>query len=213
MKLAPTTRRTSVVGPTQPPLLIDDLGCCRAVIASPDTDAAWLALTTRLPPGGGYLAARLTACLSRAEQAGYAVAGALKHVGDWRGANPERPLPARWVDRLGELWVEEFDALCCLDDAAHAGALAEPRWVEVAVGERPVPAEECSWVRVSRIVARELQAINGLNVSDEVYTRWVSLDAAARDAEAGDAAGARERGRHAIRLVIAATYGEEEATC
>jgi hypothetical protein len=193
-------------GPAQPPLLIDDMGCCRAVVAAPSSDSAWVALTERLPAGGGYLAARLTACLSRVDDATAATAKGLAAIGEKTRAG--ELVPASWVSRLADLEVEWLESLWALDDAAHQAAV-EPRWVEVAPGERAIPAEETSWARVSRIVARELQQISQMQLPDDLYEQWCALDVSQPCAE-GDVEGVKAKGRAAIRWAIHAHYGQEE---
>jgi hypothetical protein len=111
------------------------------------------------------------------------------------------------VDRLATLEVELFDALVSWDDAAHQAAIC-PAWVEIPPGERAIDPGETSWARVSRIVARELQQIAGMNLPDDLYERWVAMEATTTCDEAS-VEDAREKGRRAIRFCVVNKYGGE----
>jgi hypothetical protein len=114
-------------------------------------------------------------------------------------------VPPAWVDRLAELEVDLFDALVAWDDASHAAAIC-PAWVGVPPGERAILAEEQSWSRISRIVAREIQQISRMNLPDDLYERWCAMDLA-REPAAGDVERAKEKGREAIRWCVLAHFG------
>jgi hypothetical protein len=194
------------------PLRIDAIGAARAVVAAPTTEAAWLALTDRLPPGGAYLAARLTATHDRAAQAGYALGQALLKIGERRTTTPG-PLPPVWVARLADLAVEELDALWALDDAAHAAAV-EPAWVEVESDSqdrpgRAVPAEELSWARVARLLGRTVQCVAGLADADAVWDRMGAIDVG-RELDAADLDAIKDKCRETVRWAIGTKYGAGE---
>jgi hypothetical protein len=112
------------------------------------------------------------------------------------------------VDRLAELVVEEYDALVAWDDAAHRAALLEPRWVEVPPGERPIPAEERSWVRCARLVARAVQAVPGDAWSDAVHDALALIDPY-REPGDGEAERIKQACRTAVRDAIKTTYAQE----
>lgn len=257
MKIGPTpapSRPVDKIGrptPASPPVALDALGVAWQVINSPTTDAAWLALTDRAPAGGHYLAARLTACSSRVDEATMAVAKMLPLVRSQQAAVAETAtalenatalvaqriardggVPPTWtsrldqlirdhaveveelgvvVDVLADLIVEEFDALVAWDDVAHQAALVEPAWVEIPPGERAIPPDETSWARLSRIVAREIALVGGMELSDAAYDAHCALDAT-RPCEGSDLDQVTAGCRAAIRIAVVAHYGHKETT-
>lgn len=203
MKIAaPTPTRPKA--PIQAPLGLDDEGLCQTVLSPlPTNDAGWLALVDRLPAGGGLLAARLVACLSRSDEAGAAVVKGLKAIGDRRRAKEH--VPDQWIDRLADLIVEGYDAVCCLDDAAHDAAHV-PQWVEVPADQRPIPSTEVSWPRIARLVRRAVQAIPGDSWNDAVSDSLALIDPY-RDCTADEVERIRGACREAVRQAVRASYG------
>lgn len=202
--------------PVPAPLRIDELGMVRRVFPDvPQDDEGWIALVDRLPAGGALVVAKLVACLSRVDAAQGDVETALRHVGQRRRDKPGEPLPAPWITRLEAIYCELFDARCSLDDAAHQAALASPRWVVMSANnsggdDRPVLAEEKSWLRVLRIFARALEMPRAAGFDmDRCWDLLGEMDAARPMAEE-DAAGATEQGRRLMRSVVRERYGAKE---
>lgn len=213
MKIGTTTtaeRPTrSLFGPVQAPVGLTDMGLAAVVMQAPTTEEAWIALTDRLPKGGGYAAARLAITLERVDAASRAVATALGHVGQRRTSGES--VPPSWIERLAELVVEEYDALVAFDDAAHDGAIC-PAWVEVPPGERPVPSAEQSWVRVSRLVARAVQVVPGDGWNDATFDALCLIDPYREGPGTGEVERIRAACRDAVRGAIRATYSSEETS-
>jgi len=208
MKIAAAQPRPRVEKPSSPtaaPVVLDSLGCARLVWMLPAGEAAWIGLTDRLPTNGAWLATRLSVTAERVDVATAATANALRHIGDRRRAG--EPVPAAWIARLADLEVAELEALIALDDAAAAASVC-PAWVEVAPTDRAVPAEERSWVRVSRILARLLQQVAGMELPDALYDEWVAMDVALTPDEA-TVETVTNNARAALRWVVAAHYGGE----